>query len=94
MKVGKHTAFMIEFVSDFADGKISRDTFEMDYSGYVIEHFPIMERENKRLARKFADTIDNVVEYAESHTIDDEDYRIMINNAICDFLGIGEPDLV
>lgn len=94
MKVGKHTAFMIEFVSDFADGKISRDTFEMDYSGYVIEHFPIMERENKRLARKFADTIDNVVEYAESHTIDDEDYRIMVNNAICDFLGIGEPDLV
>ncbi|WP_227020730.1 hypothetical protein [Sinanaerobacter chloroacetimidivorans] len=66
--------------------------FEMDYSGYVIEHFPMMERENKRLARKFADTIDDTVEYAESHTIDDDDYRIMINNA--DFLGVGESDLL
>ncbi len=29
----------------------------------------------------------------ENHTIDDEDFRIMINNAICDLLGIGEPDI-
>ncbi len=94
MRVGKHTAFIIDFVSDFADGKISREAFELDYSGYVIEHFPMMERENKRLARKFADTVDDAVEYAESHTINDEDYRIMINNAICDLLGVGEPDLL
>jgi len=93
MKVGKHTAFMIDFASDFADGKISRDAFEMDYSGYVIEHFPMMERENMRLARKFASTVDNAVEYAENHNIDDEDFRIMINNAICDLLGVGEPGL-
>ena len=44
MKVGKHTAFMIDFLSDFADGKMSKDDFEMDYSGYVIEHFPMMLR--------------------------------------------------
>jgi hypothetical protein len=66
MKVGKHTAFMIDFVSDFADGKISRDHFELDYSGYVIEHFPMMERENVLLARKFASTIDDTVEYAQA----------------------------
>jgi hypothetical protein len=42
MRIGEHTAFMIDFVSDFADGKISRETFEMDYSGYIIEHFPMM----------------------------------------------------
>ena len=94
MKVGKHTAFMIEFASDFADGKISRFDFELDYSGYVIEHFPMMELENKRLARKFANTIEAAVEYAENHTVEDEDYRIMINNAICDFLGVGEPDII
>lgn len=64
----------------------------MDYSGYVIEHFPMMEKENMRLARKFADTVDDAVEYAENHTIDDEDFRILINNAICDLLGVGEPD--
>ncbi|UWG95924.1 hypothetical protein LPY66_13510 [Dehalobacter sp. DCM] len=48
MKVGKHTAFMIDFVSDFADGKISRYLFELDYSGYVIEHFPKMKKEDAR----------------------------------------------
>lgn len=93
MKVGKHTAFMIEFASDFAEGKTSRDEFEMDYSGYVIEHFPMMEKENSRLARKFGNTVDDAVEFAENHNIDDEDFRIMINNAICDLLGIGEIDL-
>ena len=93
MKVGKHMAFMIDFASEFADGNISRDAFEMDYSGYVIEHFPMMEKENMRLARKFASTVDDAVEYAENHTIDDEDFRIMINNAICDLLGIGKPDI-
>ena len=81
MKVGKHTAFMIDFVSDFADGKISRDHFELDYSGYVIEHFPMMERENVLLARKFASTIDDTVEYAQANDISDDDFRIAVNNA-------------
>ncbi|MGI6731724.1 MAG: hypothetical protein ACOX5F_07510 [Anaerovoracaceae bacterium] len=94
MKVGKHTAFMIDFLSEFADGEMSRDDFEMDYSGYVIEHFPMMKKENARLARKFANTVDDAVEYAENHSTSDEDYRILINNAICDLLGIEEPDLI
>lgn len=33
MKVGKSTAFMIEFVSEFADGKMSRDDFDCDFLG-------------------------------------------------------------
>ena len=94
MKVGKHMAFMIDFVSDFADGKISRYNFEIDYSGYVIEHFPLMERENARLARKFANTVDSTVEYAQTNNISDDDYRVALNNALCDLLGIGEPDLI
>jgi hypothetical protein len=85
---------MIDFASEFADGNISRDAFEMDYFGYVIEHFPAMERENMRLARKFADTVDSVVNFATDHKISDDDFRIMINNALCDLLGIDEPDLI
>ena len=94
MKVGKHTSFMIEFVSGFADGEISRYDFEMDYSGYVIEHFPMMENENARLARKFASTVDGAVEYAQANNISDDDFRVMVNNALCDLLGIGESNLV
>lgn len=94
MKVGKHTAFMVEFISDFADGKMSRDHFELDYSGYVIEHFPAMERENARLAQKFANTVDAKYEYAENGNISDEDFRILMNNALCDLFGTDEPDLL
>lgn len=93
MRVGKHTAFMIDFASDFADGKMSRHDFELDYSGYVIEHFPMMEKENFRLARKFANIVDYAVEYAETNKISDDDFRVMVNNALCDLLGVGEPDL-
>ena len=78
----------------FADGKTSRHDFEIDYSGYVIEHFPIMERENARLARKFANTVDNAFEYAQTNIISDDDFRIMVNNALCDLLGVDEPDLI
>ena len=94
MKVGKYTARMIDFLSEFADGEMSRYDFEMDYSGYVIEYFPKMEKEDYLLTRKFADTVDRAYEFAQAHNISDEDYRIMINNAICDLLGIDEPDLI
>lgn len=94
MKVGKYTARMIDFLSEFADGEMSRYDFEMDYSGYVIEYFPKMEKEDYILARNFTDTVDSAYEYAQSHNISDEDYRISINNAICDLLGIEEPDLI
>lgn len=92
MKVGKHTAFMIEFISDFADGKMSR--FDLDYSGYAIEHFPEMERENARLARKFANTVEAECRFSENHKISDENFRIRMNNALCDLLGKSEPDLL
>ena len=94
MKVGKHTAFMVDFISDFADGKMTRFNFELDYSGYVLEHFPMMEREDKHLARKFANTVDAKYEYAENHNISDDDFRILMNNALCDFLETGKPDLL
>ena len=94
VKVGKHTAFMINFISDFADGKSSRDNFELDYSGYAIEYFPKMECEDYRFARKFANTVDAEYEYAENCNISDHDFRILMNNALCDLLGTDEPDLL
>ena len=94
MKVGKHTAFMVDFISDFADGKMSRHDFELDYSGYVIEYFPKMEHENARLARKFANTVDAKYEYAENHNISDDDFRILMNNALCDLQGTDNSDLL
>ena len=94
MKVGKHTAFMIDFISDFADGKMSRHDFDLNYSGYVIEYFPKMEREAYRLARKFANTVEVNYEYAENCNISDDDFRILMNNALCDLLGSDEPDLL
>lgn len=94
MRVGKHTAFLIDFVSDFADSKMSRDDFERDYSGYVIEHFPAVKREDYRLARKFESTVDAKYEYAENRNISDDDFRILMNNALCDLLGTDEPDIL
>lgn len=81
---------MINFVSDFADGKISRDNFELDYSGLAVR----MRRNPHRLARKFANTVDAKYEYAENCNISDHDFRILMNNALCDLLGIDEPDLL
>ena len=40
MKLKKHGAFLLDFVLSYADGKIDRWGFDMDYSGYVIAHFP------------------------------------------------------
>lgn len=94
MRVRQHTAFLLNFVSDFLDGEMSRFDFELDYSAYVIEHFPYMEREHPRLAKRFANTIDAAVDFAEHRNISDEDFLTMINNAYCDFLGIDEPDLL
>lgn len=34
----------MNFVIDFANGDISREDFDMDYSGYVIDYFPEFER--------------------------------------------------
>ena len=69
-----------------------------DVSGIAVRMFrnthSMMERENMRLAHKFADTVDSAVEFAGNHNISDEDFRIMINNAICDLLGIDEPELI
>lgn len=85
MKLKKHGAFLVNFVIDFADGNISREAFDMDYSGYVIEHFPEFEREHPRLSRRFADTIDRT--YVGCSWMTDDELQHAIGDAVDEFLG-------
>ena len=94
MKFKKHTAFMIDFISDFVNGELERYFFDLDYSGYVIEHFPHMEIENAKLADKFAYTIDRVYERGTSLGLSDEHFRIEISNALDEWLGRKKPDII
>jgi len=87
MKFKKHTAFMIDFISDFVNGEIDRYFFDLDYSAYVIEHFPYMELEDSKLADKFADTIDEAYECGTDLGLSDEEFRVKISNALDEWLG-------
>jgi hypothetical protein len=87
MKIGKHTAFMIEFISDFVDGDLDRFFFDLDYSAYVIEHFPHMEYENAKLADKFVNTVDWAYERGTALGLSDEDFRTEISDALKKWLG-------
>jgi hypothetical protein len=87
MNFKKHTAFMIDFISDFVNGEIERYFFDLDYSAYVIEHFPHMERENAKFADKFANTIDRAYELGTDLGLPDEEFRVEISNALDEWLG-------
>ena len=80
MKLKPHGYFLVSFVTSFVDGEISRDEFDMDYSGYVIEHFPHFLREHPRLSSRFAETIDVAYELGERKS--DEDLRDAIADAL------------
>ena len=90
MKLKKHVAFLVNFVIDFVNGDMSRRDFDMDYSGYVIEHFPEFEREHPRLSRRFADTIEHA--YSTCSWMSDEAFRDAIGDAVDTFLG-NAPDV-
>ena len=85
MKLKKHGAFLVNFVVDFADGNMSRQEFDMDYSGYVIEHFPEFEKEHPRLSRRFADTIDRT--YSTCSWMTHDAFQYAISDALDLFLG-------
>ena len=85
MKLKKHGDFLENFVIDFANGDMSREEFDMDYSGYVIEHFPEFEREHPRLSRRFADRIEHT--YSTCSWMTDDAFRDAIGDAVDAFLG-------
>ena len=77
---------MIDFISDYVNGELERLFFDLDYSAYVIEHFPHMELENTRLADKFVYTIDRAYERGTDRGLSDEEFRIEIANALNEWL--------
>ena len=85
MKLKKHGALLVNFVIDFANGDMSREDFDLDYSGYVVEHFPEFEREHPRLSRRFADTIERT--YSTCSWMTDDAFQYAIGNAVDEFLG-------
>ena len=85
MRLKKHGAFLVNFVIGFVNGDMSREDFDMDYSGYVIEHFPEFEREHPRLSRRFADTIERT--YSTCSWMTDDAFQYAIDNAVDAFLG-------
>lgn len=85
---------MIDFISDFINGELERYIFDLDYSAYVIEHFPHMEFENPKLAEKFACTIDRAYELGTDLYLSDEDFRTKISNAFDEWLGKKTIDIV
>lgn len=85
MKLKKHGALLVNFVIDFANGDMSWEDFNMDYSGYVIEHFLEFEREHPHLSRRFADTIERI--YSTCSWMTDEAFRDAIGDAVDAFLG-------
>ena len=94
MHLKKHTAFMIDFISDFVDGELERYFFDLDYSAYVIEHFPHMELEDASLADKFAYTIDRAYERGTDLGLSNEEFRVKISNALDEWLGRKKPDII
>lgn len=94
MNFKKHTAFMIDFISDFVNGDLERYFFDLDYSAYVIEHFTHMELENSRLADRFANTVDRAYELGADLSLSDEEFRIEISKALNEWLGKKNPDII
>lgn len=85
MRLKEHGAFLVNFVTSFVNEEMSRFDFDLDYSGYVIDHFPYFREEHPRLARRFADTIDVAYELGEHKS--DEALRDSTADALDDFFG-------
>ena len=45
--------FMIAFVQDYLGGKTDRLSWDLDFSHYLMQQYPKMERENSEMAECF-----------------------------------------
>lgn len=66
------------------NGEISRQYFDLDYSGYAIEHFPFFEKEHPRFEARFARTVDTA--YDRWPWMTDEVFLDALSDALDDFL--------
>jgi len=47
------TDFMMTFIREYLDGEMDRISFDLDFTHYLIKHYPSMERANRDLAECF-----------------------------------------
>ena len=87
MKLKRHGAYSIHFVESYVNEEISRLEFDLDYSGYVIEHFPGFEAETPRLAAKYGRIVDAA--YDNYSWMSDDAFRLAMSDALNEFFGIG-----
>ena len=93
MKLGKHGRILVSLVTEYVEEKIDRQDFDLDYSGYVIEHFPGFQAETPRLAARFANTIDRA--YSFNSRLCDPSFRESIAYALDEFYGATKiPDIL
>ncbi|MBQ3708343.1 MAG: hypothetical protein II889_10610 [Clostridia bacterium] len=78
VKAGANIAFMMNFVCDFIDERMDRDSFDLDFHHHLIERYDGMFRENAEAAQAFAESIGDVVD--RSSAMSDDDFR----DALCD----------
>ncbi|QNK41038.1 hypothetical protein [Caproicibacter fermentans] len=67
MKLGKHGQFLVNFISAYVNGEMERWEFDLDYSGYVIDHFPSFETETRRLAVASQIIVKRPPDYSDFH---------------------------
>lgn len=60
-------------------------SFDLDYSGHVLERFSAFERERPRLSPRFADTIDRTC--SNNFWMTDDAFRNAMDDAVEAFLG-------
>lgn len=92
MKLGKHGQFLVNFVSAYVNGEMERWEFDLDYSGYVIDHFPSFETETPRLAARFAHTFDHTYPYGSA--LSDDSFWESMAYALDEFCrAVKPPDI-
>lgn len=57
MKLGKHGKFLHNFVFAYIHDEISRWDFDLEYSGYIIAHFPGFEDETPNLPQNLQEPL-------------------------------------
>ena len=83
MKLGQHGRILVSLVTEYVEGEIERWDFDLDYSGYVIEHFPAFQAETPRLSTRFANTIDRTYSYGAA--LSDDSFRESMAYALDEF---------
>ena len=87
------TNYMIDYVKDFIEGRMERWEFDMDYSAYMIEHYPKMECENPQLADCFVWYIDKRG-FEKGQDLPDDKYKMLIKRRFEQFMSVFDDGIL